>query len=150
MFTVTGIEDANGLQLDQLWPALLRKAEEPMPFVPAISDCRVVARGAGWLVRDIVLRGEPVRERVTFEPTRRVHFERMSGAARGTIDNEIEGDDERGLRLRFTFHLAVAGLRHGSDEERAFAAAMGDSYLAAIRATLERARAIALPGGGVR
>ncbi len=150
MFTVTGIEDASGLRVDQLWPALLRKAEQPMPFVPAISDCAVVERGADYIVRDIVLRGENVRERVTFEPTRRVHFERMSGAAMGTIDNEIVGDDEHGLRLRFTFHLAVDGLRHGSDEEREFAATMSASYLAAIRATLQRARDIALPGGGVR
>lgn len=150
MFTVTGVEDATGLQLSQLWPALLRKAEEPMPFVPAISNCSVVERGNDYLVRDIVLRGENVRERVTFEPTRRVHFERMSGSARGTIDNEIEGDDEHGLRLRFTFHLAVEGLAHGSEEERAFASVMGGSYLEAIRATLRRAREIALPGGGVR
>jgi len=150
MFTVTGVEDAAGLQLSQLWPALLRKAEEPMPFVPAISACEVLERGADFLVRDIVLRGESVRERVTFEPTRRVHFERMSGSAMGTIDNEIEGDDASGLRLRFTFHLAVDGLLHGSDEERAFAELMGGSYLAAIRATLRRAREIALPGGGIR
>ena len=80
MFTVTGIENATGLQLSQLWPALLRKAEEPMPFVPAISRCRVIERGEGYLVREIVLRGETVRERVTFEPTRRVHFERTSGS----------------------------------------------------------------------
>ena len=150
MFTVTGTEDATGLRLNQLWPALLRKAEEPVPFVPAISDCHVVERGPGYLVRDIVLRGENVRERVTFEPARRVHFERLSGAARGTIDNEIVGDDEHGLRLRFTFRLSIDGIAHGSRAERRFAAVMGRSYLMAIRATLRRARTIALESGGVR
>ena len=146
MFTVTGIEDASDLRFDQLWQALLIKAEEPMPFVPAITDCRVVERGPGYLVRDIVLRGELVRERVTFEPSRRVHFERLIGSAMGTIDNEIEGDDEHGLRLRFTFHLAVDGLTHGSEEERAFAETMGASYLSAVRATLQRARELSLVG----
>lgn len=146
MFEVTGVEDASGLSLAELWPALLLKAQEPMPFVPAISACHVVERGADWLVRDIVLRGEPVRERVTFEPRRLVHFERVSGSAMGTIDNEIEGDDEHGLRLRFTFRLAVAGLPHGSAEEREFAELMGSSYLAAIRTTLRRARELARAG----
>lgn len=147
MFTVTGIEDASDLTFDDLWHALQVKAEEPMPFVPAISDCAVVERGPDYLIRDIVLRGENVRERVTFLPSRKVHFERLSGAAMGTIDNEIEGDEEHGLRLRFTFCLSVDGLVHGSQEEREFAEMMGGSYLAAIRATLKRAREMTLVGG---
>lgn len=150
MFTVTGSipvqdpgRDPNELPLDRaaLWDGLVRKAEEPVRFVPSIESCRVLERGEGWLVREVVLLGEIVRERVSFHPRERVHFERLPGCrAQGTIDNIIEEDAHGALSLRFTFALEVEGLAHGSVEEQAFVDRMQDSYLAAIQATLDETR----------
>lgn len=147
MFHVTGCEPVNPpgappLTREALWSALVRKARDPVPFVPAISACRVLAEGPGWLEREAVIRGEPVRERVTFFPPERVRFERLSGGARGTIENRIEEDRDGALALRFSFDLEVAGLEPGSPAERAFADAMASSYLEAVAATLGRARAL--------
>lgn len=140
MFVVTGSERSLGLTHEQLWRGLVRKAEEPMSFVRAITDCQVIERGPDFLVREILLRGERVRELVRFEPPNVVRFTRLSGRVAGTIENRIETDPAQGLTLRFTFHLEAEGLESGSAEERDYAAMMRDSYLAAIHSTLERTR----------
>jgi len=71
--------DAPQLDQDQVWHGLLLKANDALPFVPQMESCHVLERGDGWLVRDILLKGVPLRERVTFEPKRRVAFERIRG-----------------------------------------------------------------------
>lgn len=143
MFTVTGARPAGNLTRDRLWDGLLRKAEAPMPFVPAISACTVLERDADGLVREVVLRGDVVRERVTFEPRERVTFERLDGPAWGRIENRIEPCPDGGLQLRFTFELSVDGLPAGSPEEDAYARRMAASYLAAVDATLAETRRLA-------
>lgn len=140
MFVVTGSEVSNDLDAKDLWSGLLKKAEDPVPFVRAITDCRVVERGDGWLVREIVLRGETVRELVTFEAENVVRFVRLSGRVGGTIENRIERKDDGALGLRFSFHLEVKDLPAGSEAERVYAETMRDSYLAAIRSTIDRTR----------
>jgi len=105
-----------------VWRGLMMKAENPMPFVPVISSCRIVERHGDQLVREIVDRGDPITERVTFFPERMVRFERLFGRVLGTILNEIIEDDDGDLALRFTFTLAVEGVAAGSAAEREFAA----------------------------
>ncbi len=143
MFTVTGRARSRDLTRAELWDGLVRKAEDPIPFVRAITACRVLDRGDGWLEREIVLRGDVVRERVTFASSRDlVRFERLSGPVAGTIENRIEEDGDGRLALRFTFRLEVDGLAAGSRDEAAYAARMKGSYLAAIRSTIARVRRI--------
>lgn len=146
MFTVGRTVPVNGggageprLSRAAVWRGLVMKAENAVPFVEAMGSCTVVERGENWLVRDIVLRGEPMRERVTFEPERRVTFERLESSAMGTIVNEIV-EDAGELALRFTFSLEVAGLAPGSAEEKAFADTMAESYLKAVDTTLAAIR----------
>jgi hypothetical protein len=122
-----------------VWRGLMMKAENPLPFVPVITSCKVVARGDGWLVREIVDRGDPISERVTFFPEQAVQFERTSGRVLGTILNEII-EDEGALALRFTFSLAVEGVAAGSAEECQFAAEMEHGYLMAVATTLNAVR----------
>lgn len=143
MFVVTGRALSTGLTRAELWRGLVRKAEAPVEFVNAITDCRVLERGDDWLVREIVLRGDRVRERVTFDPEREVRFERITGPVAGTIVNRIERDERGRLSVRFTFRLEVDDLAPGSAAEARYAAQMKDSYLAAIRTTLARARLLA-------
>jgi hypothetical protein len=127
------------LTLDQVWDGLVEKAENPLPYVAAISSCEVIDRFEGGLVRDIEHVG-PVREVVTFYPKKLVHFVRTHGSARGTIDNELGVDEDGNEVLTFSFRLVVDGLEDGSAEERAFGERMQADYLDAVATTLRAVR----------
>ncbi len=126
-----------------VWRGLVMKAENPLPFVPAISSCKVIERRSDGLVREIVDKGDTITEIVTFQPERMVKFERTSGRVLGAILNEIVEDKNGDLALRFTFALSVEGLADGSAEETDFASQMEDGYLMAVRATLKAMRKLA-------
>jgi ketosteroid isomerase-like protein len=132
--------DAPQLDQDQVWHGLLLKANDALPFVPQMESCHVLERGDGWLVRDILLKGVPLRERVTFEPKRRVAFERIRGVERGRIENVIETDEQGRLTLRFSFALTHEDLEEGSDAEREHFAPMLPAYENAVAATLAAVR----------
>ena len=132
-----GIEPA--LTVDDVWAGLVEKAENPLPYVAAISACTVVDRFEGGLIRDIEHVG-PVREVVTFYPKKLVHFVRTHGTARGTIDNEICVDEAGNDVLKFSFRLVVDGLTEGSAEEAAFGEQMQSDYLDAVHTTLQAVR----------
>lgn len=128
---------------DALWDGLVRKAENALPFVPAITDCTVTARHSETVFdRDIVLKGEAFSERITLEHPHRVVFTRIAGPVLGTIANEIEGDGHD-LTLRFSFALTVAGEPGGSAGEQAHADQMTGMYRGAVAATLDAVRKIA-------
>ena len=95
-------------------PGLARpvmKAENPLPFVPVITACRIVERqGEDRFVREIVDKGDTITEVVTLHPERMVKFERTSGRVLGTILNEIVEDGDGDLALKFTFGLNVEGI----------------------------------------
>jgi Acetylaranotin biosynthesis cluster protein L len=131
------------LDRSQVWRGLVMKAENPLPFVPVISSCTVIERRADGLVREIVDKGDVIRETVTFHPERMVKFERTAGRVLGTILNEIVEDANGDLALKFTFTLAIENVAAGSAEEQAFAAQMEDGYLMAVRATLNAMRELA-------
>ena len=124
-----------------VWRGLVMKAENPLPFVPVITACRIVERqGDDRFVREIVDKGDTIVENVTFHPQRMVKFERVTGRVLGTILNEIIEDDDGELALRFTFKLRVEGLAPGSAAESEFAANMEQGYLMAVAATLKAMR----------
>ena len=139
--------EAPQLDQDQVWQGLLLKANDALPFVPQMESCHVLTRGDGWLERDILLKGVPLRERVTFEPRRRVLFERIRGAELGRIENVIETDDEGRLTLRFSFALTHEDLEEGSDAEREHFAPMLPAYENAVAATLAAVRRTAREQG---
>ena len=128
------------LNRHQVWHGLVLKAENALPFVPAMTFCETFERGDNYLVRDIVFRGEAARERVTFYPEQKVQFERLSGNTLGTILNEIEEDDKGELSLRFTFSLEKADISPNTPEEQAYAKQMEGDYLGAVQATLNAIR----------
>ena len=126
-----------------VWRGLVMKAENPLPFVPVISSCKVLERRADGIVREIVDKGDTITEVVTFHPERMVKFERTSGRVLGTILNEIIEDNDGDLALKFTFTLSIDGVAAGSAEEKDFASQMEDGYLMAVRATLKAMRRLA-------
>ena len=132
------------LTRSDVFAGLRMKADNALPFVPAITECTVIERTSpDDFVRDIVLRGEKLREHVTLEPETRVRFERLAGPVLGTIFNEIEEDAGGTLQLRFSFKLIVDGMTADSAEERAYAATMAGDYMKAVDATLAAIRKVA-------
>jgi Domain of unknown function (DUF1857) len=138
-------EDLREARLDRslVWRGLVMKAENPLLFVPVISSCKVIERRADGLIREIVDKGDAIREIVTFYPEHTVKFERTSGRVLGTILNEIVEDADSDLALKFTFTLTIENVAAGSAEEKEFAAQMEDGYLMAVRATLKAVRQLA-------
>jgi len=128
------------LNRHQVWRGLVLKAENALPFVPRMTKCETLERGDNYLIRDIVFRGEPAQERVTFSPEQKVQFERLSGNTLGTILNEIEEDEKGELFLRFTFSLEKEGIPPNSPEEQHYAKQTEDDYLGAVQATLNAIR----------
>ena len=143
--TIKVNEDPRETRLDcsLVWHGLVMKAENPLPFVPVITSCKVIERRAGGLIHEIVDKGDTIREVVTFDPQRMVKFERTSGRVLGTILNEIIEDADGDLALKFTFSLRIENVAAGSPEEKKFAAQMEDGYLMAVRATLKAMRKLA-------
>src|ERR1700743_1216606 len=95
----------------------MMKAQNALPYVPQMQKCDVLEQGDGWLVRDILLNNVPLRERVTFEPERRVIFDRIGGSELGRIENIIGEDEQGNLSLTFSFGLTKDGIPSGSDAE---------------------------------
>ena len=125
-----------------VWDALVMKANNALPFVPAMTSCEVTARyGDTIFDRDIDFRGQRMTERITLEEPHRVVFTRIAGPVLGTIANEVEqeGDD---LYLRFSFALVVSGVEGGSAHEKEYSEGMTGDYLKAVAATLAAMRKI--------
>ena len=144
MFTLSHTMPINDrepyLTRSQIWRGLVSKAENPVPFLDAMSACNVIERGDNWLLRDFTLRGEDMQERVTFEPEERVTFVRTKSSAMGTVMNEIVETNDCEIGLRFTFSLDVEGLEDGSVEEAEFADRMSKSYFQGVESTLAELR----------
>ena len=125
----------------QLWQALLLKVEDATLFVPGMTHCRVLERRDNQVLREIVWRGQPRRQRVTLHPEHTVEFEHLSGNARGKVLNQIEEDETGALHLRFTFLMEeIHGIPPGSAEEQAYGERMKEDYLGAVHASVETAR----------
>lgn len=127
------------LTRDDVWRGLVLKAENALPFVPAMTRCDVKSRTDSVIEREIEFRGERFGERITFDPKKQVTFVRTSGSVLGTIRNDIEEEDGD-LRLRFSFDLELQGVEAGSDAEKDYEETMRDDYLKAAGATLAAIR----------
>ncbi|MFI5532000.1 SRPBCC family protein [Kitasatospora sp. NPDC051853] len=129
---------AAALTRAEVWATLLSKAENALPFVAGMTECTVLERTEGGLVREVVLNGgERVREEVVFHPQHRVSFHRDDETARWVIHNDIEEDADGELLLSFTGELDLGG----AEEQDGAAERMRAGYALALRTTLERARA---------
>lgn len=119
-----------------VWQGLVMKANNALPFVPAMTHCEVTKReNEQQFVREIEFRGERCHERITLTPQSQVTFERLDGSILGTILNNIEEDDD-GLGLRFSFSLSLEGEEDGSPAEVEYGKIVESDYLKAVDATL--------------
>ena len=137
------VPDEPRLTPANVWDGLVLKANNALPFVPAMTYCEVTRRHTDTAFdRDIDFRGQRFTERITLEAPHRVIFTRIAGPVLGTIANEVESTDDS-LALRFSFALVVTGVAGGSAEEQAYADSMTGDYLKAVAATLNAMRRLA-------
>src|SRR6202045_268786 len=138
------VPDEPRLTPANVWDGLVLKANDALPFVPAMTYCEVTRRHSDTVFdRDIDFRGQRFTERITLEAPHRVTFTRIAGPVLGTIANEIAGNEQStddDLALRFSFALVVMGVAGGSAEEQAYADSMTGDYLKAVAATLNAMR----------
>jgi hypothetical protein len=131
------------LTADQVWCGLVMKAENAVPFVPAMAHCRVLERYDDGFLREIVLRGVRMTERITLTPPVEVHFRRIDAQGfDGWVSNLIS-ESERGLMLTFTFAVGFPGVAPHSDEEKRRGDEVKASYLSAVDSTLDAVRRLA-------
>jgi hypothetical protein len=126
------------LDRDAVWDGLMTKAQNAVPFVDVISECKVIERLDDGFIREAVLKGETLREQIVLNPKQTVTFKRMGGSPAWSIENRIE-EGESGLLLTFTYELVDAD----GDEtaEAAFADEFDTGYVLAMKAVLAHARA---------
>ena len=138
------VPDEPRLGQQQVWDGLVLKANNALPFVPAMTYCEVTRRHSDTVFdRDIDFRGQRFTERITLEAPYRVTFTRIAGPVLGTIANEVESTDDGDLALRFSFALVVTGVAGGSQAEQEYADSMTGDYLQAVAATLNAMRRLA-------
>ena len=127
------------LNREQIWRGLVMKAEDAVPFVPAMEECHITERCEDGFIRQIKLRGMTTRERITFTPQVEVHFDRIDDPHHGWISNVLS-DSAEGPLLTFIFALTFPGAAPGSPREREMGEAVRESYVAAIQGTLAETR----------
>jgi hypothetical protein len=77
---------------------------------------------------------------VTFEPERRVIFERVAGNEPGRIENTLGEDAQGNLTLTFSFSLTRKGLEGNPEAEKKHFAPMEGMYFNAVASTLAAVR----------
>lgn len=138
-------DQAVRLSHEQLWRALVWKAEFPTLFIAPVKQCQILERLPDGFLREIAVHGGPggtenIQERIFLEPMTRVTFLRLNSSVLGQITNDIGVDAEGELTLRFAFTLALAGAEHGGPEEQAYAQRFSAGYITAVETTLSATR----------
>jgi len=129
------------LTRDDVWHGLNLKAENALPFVPAMTKCEFIERtDEGAIIRDIEYRGQEARELVTFTPKEQVQFHRIGGEVMGDIYNTIGEDADGNLTLTFSYDLILPDVEPGGPEEQEYSDRMSDDYKAVVIATLAALR----------
>jgi len=127
----------------QLWHGLTLKAANPLEFVPGMQECSIVERYDDGFLREVVLRGDRLQERITFFEPMAVRFDRVG--VPGWITNTI-CESTFGMLLMFSFSIAFTGIKEGTQQEQDYGARMRDNYLEAIKTTLSTTRRLVRDG----
>lgn len=130
------------LSQEDIWKALLWKAEFAHLFVKPITACTILERFDDGFLREIVHEDSQGRdvlyERIFLDHLKSVTFLRLNGPVAGQIVNTIDTSGE--LSVKFTFTLALAGEKHASQKELDYEKEFLTGYIVAANATLEAAR----------
>ena len=110
-----------------------------LPLLLALSS----KRKGNEIIREAVINGVSIRERVTYEPEKRVLFTRIDAQEMGTIYNDIEEDENGELWLHFTFDLQRSDLADGSPLAQQIAREMSDGYAQTFGSLIQEAAKMA-------
>ena len=100
------------LTLEQVWKGLEQKARNAVPYVEAITECRVIHQESDNVFdREVLLGGARYVERIWLGEPYLVVFTRTAGPVLGTIINEIIEEDGE-LSLRFQFVAGGSAAHH--------------------------------------
>lgn len=93
------------LSREQLWRGLVYRAENPMPFVLGLDECRIVARTERTLRRELHFGSLTVRDRVTLDHMTRVRYETQAGGGlpASSLVMTIEEPSANELVVRFEY-----------------------------------------------
>jgi hypothetical protein len=134
----------------QIWAGLVLKARDAREFLPPglCTRCEVVEESATHIVREATIGGAGLREIIVFEPEAKLTFFQASGPREGAIVNELFGEAEGRLQLKFYGYLGLRGKAPGGPEEQAEQAMMDSDkgYKAALLSTLKRTRELVAQG----
>ncbi|MET9962727.1 AtaL-like protein [Streptomyces sp. NPDC006326] len=101
-----GQECGGGPTRENLWQALLHKAQFPVDYVPAITECRIAEWYADGFLREIRRGDQTFLQRVTpQESAGRITYRHLDDTDIAEIRNEI-GEDDRG-RLTLTLSITL-------------------------------------------
>jgi hypothetical protein len=108
------------LTREQLWRGLVRRAEQPMEFLPQLVSCSIVMRGDTTLARELDFGAFTVRDRVRLHPSHSIRFDTDPAPSMPTCRLVIAIEDcdnlagqmaidmhnaQRRLQLRFTYDV---------------------------------------------
>ncbi|QDQ28539.1 DUF1857 family protein [Chitinimonas arctica] len=103
----------------QLWRGLMRRVEQPQEFLVGVEHVAIVARGEGWLKREMLLGALRVEDHVSFEPEVQIHFltspsEQHQG---GSFTMRIEEPSQGELFVRFRYQTLLPETSQTDSEE---------------------------------
>ncbi|MGK5733296.1 AtaL-like protein [Streptomyces sp. URMC 124] len=94
---------------ERLWRALLHKAENPVGYVPAISECRVLERYDDGFLREARRGSQLLVQRVTPDAAAgRITFRHADASDLAVITNQMGEDEDGDLTLTLSITLTDA------------------------------------------
>ncbi|MFE5870641.1 AtaL-like protein [Streptomyces roseifaciens] len=94
---------------ERLWRVLLHKAENPVGYVPAISECRVLERYEDGFLREARRGSRLLVQRVTpNEAAGRITFRHTDSSDLAVITNQVGEDEDGDLTLTLSITLTEA------------------------------------------
>ncbi|MEU5188496.1 AtaL-like protein [Streptomyces klenkii] len=106
---VDDASDAPCTTRERLWRVLLHKAEHPVGYVPAISDCRILERYEDGFLREARRGSLLLVQRVTpDEAAGRITFRHADSSDIAVITNQMGEDEHGNLTLTLSITLTEA------------------------------------------
>jgi hypothetical protein len=108
----------DALSREQLWRGLALRAENPLLFVMALDGFRIVERAENALSRELYFGKLTLRDRVSFDPMRRVRYdiEASADAPAASLVMTIEEPQADQLFVRFEYETLQRGTEVPIDE----------------------------------
>jgi hypothetical protein len=98
------------LSREQVWRGLLLRAEDPMPFVIGLDECRIVERTPLGMARELVFGSLIVRDQVSIDTMKSVRYDThaQDEMPAATLVMSIEEPTPGALFVRFEYDSGTA------------------------------------------